>query len=1065
MATHVLDSGPLTEYFRDELENNQNSSQSLEGELGVLEPVSEDTEEQNPGRSLHKSHSNLTLKINDSMLSPSPIPGLFPIPESAPDSFAEQFKYLICSSGLLEKDYVLGVSGGVSEADAGLEKSELWIKARQVVEVAKERLDLMAAGACLVVGLTVVLGVWVFAAILLLGGLAAVGYERYGNGSGSISAPLTSSPSSTPKAQALASLTTFLTRSHTLNSTLAASLGILQSEPNSRTSHQELRVTLHRLTDNMTDHIATATSSLLEMADKSELAVLGEMYDIPVVGSFFYSRRRGQEISSSEDEFREQSVPSPRRYSSLRPLSTPSPRRTAIPQFSSQSFPRRHTNNLSIMSLPADPNDRFTQIPERTPRLPKRASYDRLSSRRSWGSQSAAMMYERRISEDGTGGEEGDGSFGSGESSEEGDRTMLRAFKGGRSPDSSTSPEMEGFRSPTMPVTPLSKLRPAASPFRHIPSPLSRKPAHLGEGGMKPLRTAPLATQTGSSSLLPSPFEADIFPTSASASASPRPTEPFTRAFQDETDPGKKRRSLQNMPYISSDDDRPGADLTRTRSMPISDLQALREARAVVGDSSRRSSLNPSNAGSASTGLGLGLPSTYPPDRRSSLISVPSPLTRASIQRHNSVSPLTTPALTASALGIHLKRRRMACCLLGLRFVETEGRYWEEVRDELDELVRRMNEERENVQEVLRKVMKELAVRETLDDLVLGQAQGAAQMGQSPVGSSFPIASTFLDSQRDFAPRTSNEQKLGESVEKMMESMVRAWGELASIKKDISEQDGEGQKMERWLKVRERLGDAVREWERGKEVISDMSQKSKDGEEDDLREADHPADLPEFTRSWDTSQTSRSVSLETDRQSFNDKVRLAEYPSNSPSPDGLEPLLEDLPPAGIDTVFEDISAPALSKSKALLNTMSREERIALVKQARERGVKVEDLLGVGHGQGEKVGEDVRMRGGEIVNELEGVIDAIRRMKQPATDRSTEREGEKEVEEISRSSARAPSRPLPPPPQSTPSSPSHPSNPSLPSSHSHLEFDLAELRKSFRAPMLEAKVGREDHVLG
>ncbi|WVQ73025.1 hypothetical protein IAR50_002588 [Cryptococcus sp. DSM 104548] len=1064
MATHVPDSGPLDEYFRDESANGQSPNQSLEGELGASATGIGDSGQQNLGPSLNKSHSNLTLKISDSKSSPSSIPGLFPIPESASDTFAEQFKYLICSSGLLEKDYVPGLGGGASEADAGLEKSGIWITVRRAAEVAKERPDLVAAGACLVVGLVVALGVWVFMGISLFVGLAVAGYGKYEDGAGIISAPLTPS-SSTPKVQALASLITFLTRSHTLNSTLAVSLDVLQSEPNSRTSHQELRVTLHRLTDNMTDHIATATSSLLEMADKSELAVLGEMYDIPVVGSFFYSRRRGPEISSTEDDSpREQPVPSPRRYSSLRPLSTPSPRRTAIPQFSSSSFPRRHANNLSIMSLPADPNDRFTQIPERTPRLSKRASHDRLYDRRSWGSQSAAVIHERRIAEDQIEVNDADQSFGSAESSEEGEKTLLRSLKGELSPDPLTSPEMDGFKSPTIPVTPLSKLCPAASPFRHIPSPLSRRTSQLNESGMKPLRTAPLATHTGSSSLLPSPFETDILP--ASAAASPRSTEPFIRAFRDETDPGKKRRSLQNMPYISSDDDRPGADLTRTRSMPISDLQALRESRSVAGsDRSRRSSLNPSVSGSASTGLGLGLPSTYPPDKRSSIISIPSPLTRAPIQRHNSVSPLTTPALTASALGIHLKRRRMACCLLGLRFGESEASYWTEVKDTLDELVKRMSEERANVEEVLRKVMKELAIRVTLDDLVMGQAKTSSQ-STSPVGPSFPFTSS-LDPHRDFAPRTSNEQRLCDSVEKMMESMVRAWGELAAVKKAMGEQEADkGGKMARWMKVRERLTEAVKDWERGKDVILDMVKKSDDGDGDNLQEVDHTADLPEFTRSWDTSQTSRSASLETDRQSFNDKVRLAEYPSqDSPSLDGPDPLLEDLPPAGMDVVFEDISAPALSKSKALLNAMSREERIALVKQAREEGVKVEDLLGVGRGEGERRAEDMRMKGGEVVNELEGVIDVIRRMKQPFADQSGQREKSQVVEENPRPSTRAPSRPLPPPPGSTPSSPSLSANLTLSPSNPHSEFDLGELRKSFRTPMLEAEVGREDHVLG
>jgi hypothetical protein len=42
-------------------------------------------------------------------------PGTYPLSNRSKDDFAERFKYLICSSGILEKDYVPGLSGGLSE--------------------------------------------------------------------------------------------------------------------------------------------------------------------------------------------------------------------------------------------------------------------------------------------------------------------------------------------------------------------------------------------------------------------------------------------------------------------------------------------------------------------------------------------------------------------------------------------------------------------------------------------------------------------------------------------------------------------------------------------------------------------------------------------------------------------------------------------------------------------------------------------------------------------------------------------------------------------------------------
>ncbi|WVQ84904.1 hypothetical protein IAT38_007067 [Cryptococcus sp. DSM 104549] len=1106
MAAHVPDSGPLDDYFRDEGDEPQ--VQSLEGEMGSRDSKGakqrRGSESAEASQSTTTSYSRRQRRSAPSGVpdSPIPLPGIYPSTQTPDDNFAEQFKYLICSSGLLEKDYVPGLSGGVDDEAKTVDRwteARMWVaEARVWVEKGRERWDLVAAGACLLVGLAVGLGLWVFCGLLLVCGLGVGGVVYSKKWHSSLLRLFSKAPSVTPQAQAVTALSAFLSQSHSLNTTLSESLSLLKPYPSTLASHHELRLALHRLTDNMTDHIATATSTLLELTDRKELAVLGEMYDIPVVGSFFYSRRRA-EYSSSEQDARDMMVPSPRRATRPRPISTPSPskRPVSLRGFPSTTGPspgrfggHSHRNqHLSIMSMP-DPNDRFTAVPERTPRLSKRASFDRDRTGSPWGSSQAGRpRHERRITETAEEGDEADAgadadadrSFGSnsGSSSEEGDKTYIQGLKEKVSPESAASSDAgQGSRhSPTTPSTPLSKLRPISSPY--IPSPLSRRFSHnsqASENGMIPLRTAPLASNaTGSSSLLPSPFETD-FPSAPLLSPAL-----FARSF--DQDPGRKRRSLQNFPYYPSSDEgeRPGAEgLTRTRSMPISHLQALRTA-----GRSRRASEVPGSAttsfsGASSSGMGmgagigLGLPNTFPPDKRSSF-TMPSPLSaRAPLQRVNSVSPLTTPALTASSLGIHLKRRRMACCLLGLRFEEKDDAYWVEVTQILEELARRMQEEREGVDDVARRVRRDVEIAETLDTLVAG-ASGDSEVGISPVQANFPFQS--IGGGRDFAPRTSDEKLLAEHIDKMSSSLVKAWAQLSGVRAMLAEGSERSEGADKWAGVRERLGEVVREWERGKDVVGRLaagrSEHPEEGEESEERDGGEGS-LPDFIRGWDSS-TSRSTSLETDRHSFPERVHLAEHPEER-DPDTAFPA-ELLPPPGKDTVFEGESAP-LQTGKALLSGLSREQRIALMKEARTKGVRVEELLGVetpGADAGRRE-EEVRRKGGEVVDELMGVIGVIRQMKEPGAEGNEKHDKDMPLHDPSpvaahattlpSNSTTAPTRPLPPPPSSphenNESSCPAAEEPTTASSNPHLAFDIRELQRSLR---ISTGGGGDEHVVG
>ncbi|WVO21081.1 uncharacterized protein IAS62_002385 [Cryptococcus decagattii] len=1031
MATYVSDSGPLDDYFRDEREGQKRLSESLGGELeagteGQTHLSHKDTVERQAASVKHRQQ-----------LGALPLPGVYEHSQAPEDSFAEQFKYRICSSGLLEKDYVPGLSG---VSDAGAEPIELdWRRLmRKWMEIGKERWDILAANACLLVGLVMGLGVIKTGGLLLVLSLLACSYVWY-HGTLISSSSLLIDPTETPKDQTLSSLTTFLAQSDSLNATMMSSLEILQLDSEPGGNSHELRLALHRLTDNMADHIATATSTLLEMTDRNELGVLGEMYDIPVVGSFFFSRRRADD--SSDGEQADHRVPSPRR-TPVRPLSTPS----KIPQPGSL---RRYghsgrSQHMSIMSMP-DPNDRFTQIPERTPRLLKRASQERIAARKSWNPES--VRHERRIMET---DENEDNKFVSAHLGE-GDKTLVQALRSSLSPEASTPPELS-MSTPTTPITPITNRRPISTSFKHTPSPLSRRMSQFSETGLIPLRTAPLAyrSRTNSSSLLPSPFEND-FPSSPI-----RPTESSTRALgSTDGNPGRKRRSLQNMPYYpySEKDHLPGADLARTRSMPISDLQTLRSAQS-TGSRSRRSSVN---RNLAPVGLGLGLPNTFLSDKRSSFASVSSPLSRAPLKRINSVSPLTTPALTASSLGIHLKRRRMACCLLGLRFEEPNDMYWEEVSSTLEELSKKMKEECVVVENVLKKVRKDMTIKETLDDLAGGHS-GLPDMGISPAEITFPFPTTPTDQQLDFAPKASDERLLVEHIDKMSSSIVQAWGELACLR-SILGKDGEGETSQKWAKVRESLGEVIREWERGREVsnrmdVRDQGNRRENDETEESEEMQEPK-MPDFLRAWEDTSTSESTSLETDRQSFINKVHLAEHPLSSFNHDDPPLPLDQLPRPGKDTVFESVSAP-LPRTNAVLTGMTREERIKLMKEAREKGVNVENLLGADE---MRKGEDARKKGGELVSELEGVIDVIRKMKEPEYEKKY-KETVKTEAQTERPSLASPSL-ISTPPALMPPSLASSSGPQL--SNTHLQFDLGELKRSFRFPATGG--GGDDHALG
>lgn len=885
------------------------------------------------------------------------------------DGFSERFKYAVCSSGLLEKDYVPGFGGpseGKEERDghegastlepetAGWDLQEEW---RNLRGKAKERWDITAAIAAMVLGLLRLLGIrLVLVSTLLAGGLAWKTHQRQGSVAPTIVpiAPVASviSTTSPPKSSALSKLSDFLSSCRQFDNTIEKSLSILQPLPPNSTALYELRLALSRLTNDMTDHLATATSSILEITDKDELAVLGEMYDIPAAGSFLYPRKVTNHL---DDEPETESwlpvsqsvplgnIPSPRRPNlSLRPpgdLFQPNGD-SAQAMSISRSLPGRfkpthRTHHLSLSASPyhpslrSAPDDHFTQLPERTPRYNKRASWDSSvwSSIRDGGLAPSPSIRSRRLSRPSH--ERRITEADEGEANVEGD-TSLTSSQSSRPP----SLDRNGLIPLSLPTSPT----PISKPFTPRRSPLS-----------------------GSVS--------DYSPRTST-----RPVNPFP-SFTSST-PNPKRRSLQNMQYYpSSDDDRPittssETDLTRTRSSPFSDIQALRSKYA-TGSRSRRESL-------------VGHQSPPTPNMLKTYLTSPTPA-QPRIRRVVSVSPLTLPSLKAGCLGIHLKRRRLACCLLGLRFGETDDTYWSDLSAVLGVLIEAIDAERVKL------------------DAECSTA--LANDRNSDVGDARPpwMVPSASGGQYDFAPKTSDEVLLRDKIREMEQSLEKAWRGLQVAKQTLqytrtdpplsassiastSTIAPDGDLEAKWKDLRGELGYLIRDWERGKEVVhrimlaSQPEQTGMDGPDGSTEEDDLSTSVPDFIQAWsepehDRARSGDSTSFDSDRQPE----------SLDEQPDPFREMTEDLPLPGKDIVFEaDMEDMPIMRERSKL---SREERIKLTKEAREKGVSVDQLLALSSGRVdvvdgsmERMAKETGKTHGLVVEEMKTMIGMIRAKK-------------------------------------------------------------------------------------
>jgi hypothetical protein len=250
----------------------------------------------------------------------------------------------------------------------------------------------------------------------------------------------------------------------------------------------------------------------------------------------------------------------------------------------------------------------------------------------------------------------------------------------------------------------------------------------------------------------------------------------------------------------------------------------------------------------------------------------------------------------------------------------------------------------------------------------------------------------------NFAPRSSDEQMFKDQIGAIRSTLDKAWKDLDRVNRAVGDLRTGGDVRvanvdaidAEWSSVRRDLGEMVRSWERGREIIKRMTAEeaarraqSNGDHADDVEPPEshgEPDPAPEFLRAWSDDGGSPSTSFETDHGPASLD---GQADDTSVQTDPRE--TGDLPLPGKDVVFEvDVPDAAVRERSAL----SREERIRLTKEARAKGLTLGEMLANSRG-GEQEREEQerrmldreRMRqGGMVLDELRGMMDMIKARK-------------------------------------------------------------------------------------
>lgn len=958
------------------------------------------------------------------------------------DGFTERFQYLVASSGLLEKTQILSLVSAQEEDNPPV-PPEAGDKLEMIVRSQQHRWDIYAASAVVIMSVLYVLGLSMLlvpsaavaggAALLLPSksdSTSEVATDAKGDSTMDTAPKEEPTPPEDSTTRVFNTLNALLAESRSLDQAIGTAMSLLAPRPDDIENAHSLRIALHRLFSDMTDSLAATTSTLIPMADRSELAVLGDMYDIPVLGN----RRRRASSSSSEGST---TTPVPHRQ---RSLSTSE----AVTTGDDPSTPA---------AAAADASDRFTPLPVRHLRH-KRSESRGLGFDHSPAASPLRPYHAQHQREASVETRQHDGDEAMSVASTSTDSSSLAP--------SSLPEQLNGSRPPVGPASRavmMSFTPKRASPLAHTGNSLERPDA------------------------APSSFPANAAPSSFPASA--RTTSPTSFHMRPSQSPF--RRSLQDIPYIHtppSSTAEQAAELAKARAtsnmssakrrslqtpynLDLQREQVLVEANA--GGLTRASSLQYTNRSAHSDALAalegkrnvtepvrsglrpltmsaslstpnkrassvwntqISLPKSTPqpqvvesksrnrnsiildsgsggtaamaqseamsskrssttlegqtllssPDgsaasKRSSLLLDQGPAGKrvqqllveqsqnalglghsprsASLgvhqpfQRVPSISPLTLGGLKASCHGVHLKRRRVACCLLGLRFAEPRSSsYWDDVCGEMRKLTEAMALGRESLDGAREDVERELSAQRALAESATRHSSPAAPLGNVDDG---PV---------EFAPRS---DPMLSSVDELQRTLARVWARCDELRQ-------RGVTLEPdilasiWADVRSDVGGMLRQVERGREAVRSTNV-SEAGATDPTDSEIMPisassADMePGFLGAWE---------VDAEEDEIERLVAGEDVPPDS------EPYQEFLPPPGIDEVFEAAIPPAPPRPKTIL---SRDERIKAAKEARARGAAMDRLTA----NSKEPSPEPEVRG-QVMQELEGVFGVIRQRK-------------------------------------------------------------------------------------
>ncbi|KAK1224284.1 hypothetical protein PQX77_012823 [Marasmius sp. AFHP31] len=399
--------------------------------------------------------------------------------------------------------------------------------------------------------------------------------------------------------------------------------------------------------------------------------------------------------------------------------------------------------------------------------------------------------------------------------------------------------------------------------------------------------------------------------------------------------------------------------------------------------------------------------------------------------------PLSLSALRQALQGA-LSSKRYACShLLALRFGREERDdevYWEDVRSVMGLLTTTLADASVRLTEALEEVERMRlrdeqptpafgGMRVLLDSDGEGEGEGEGEEGkgdgifgkQQQGGKHRRTKSKLaLSSSIGFAPMPSRVARFAAHVDAISTALEDAREQLeqcvASLRKEEQEEeechsssrgheeDDSHPALQAYERLRRELGLALRECERGREHLTDVVHPPRvdHSDEEEEEEDDEHADLPGLGHdgSDDLDDKPEPAEHEHHHQSHPEPEVTVVNAADGNLDDVTSHLLftattEHLPPPGIEQVYEGDSGN-VGVFKREKSKLSREERIALVKKARESGKRLSDLgIQLPVMMDEHCESAPKMErwgpGGEVVQELKDVIWKVGERRRKMTD--------------------------------------------------------------------------------